>query len=111
METVANIHEFIAKRLKCDYGIIVDRQADYSLLPVPVFQFLNAWAPLTAIAIVAHRPMSKTIAQIDKGLSRKPLAIFDNIDDAQLWLNAEMGSRPAAVNGAMSVVSDAIELR
>jgi hypothetical protein len=89
-DMVRDIHTLIARHLGCDYGLIVDRAEDYSLLPVQVFQFLNHWAPVKVIAIVAHRTMSKTVAEIDKSLSRKPLQVFVSIDEAQTWIDQQL---------------------
>ena len=87
---VKEAHELIHEHLGCDYGMIADRSGDYTLTPVPIFQFFNSWDPLRAIAIVTHRAMSKTIAEIDKSLSRKPLDVFDGMQDARAWMEAQL---------------------
>lgn len=81
-------HVTIYQHLGRDYGMIADRSSDYSMLPVPVFTFLNEWVPLKAMAIVAHRAMSKTITDIDKSLAKKPLEVFSTIPEAQTWLES-----------------------
>ena len=89
-DMVRQVHQVIHDHLGGDYGMIVDRREDYSLAPVQVFDFLNNWVPLKAIAIVTHRTMSKTIAQIDQSLSNKPLALFDSIEEAQAWIDTQL---------------------
>ena len=84
----------MVQHLPGDYGLIVDRREDYSLRPVQVFQFLNQWAPLQAIAIVVHRHHSKTVAEIDKALSRKPLKIVGSLAQAQDWINEQLAPVP-----------------
>ncbi len=84
-------HQLISESYSGDYGMIVDRAGDYSLSPVEVFQVLNDLPRLKAIAIVVHRDSTKAIAQIDKSLSKKPLQVFDNINNAQTWLNSHLG--------------------
>ena len=83
-------HKMIYRHLQCDYGLIDDRLADYSADPVPVFAFLNNWAPLKAIAVVTYREQSKALANIDQSLSSKPLSIHDTLDAAQAWMVREM---------------------
>ena len=83
-------HQIITEQLGGCYGMIVDRREEYSVMPVPVFEFLNSWEPLKAIVIVTHRSMSKKIAEIDQSLSNKPLVLMDNVDQAQVWIDDKM---------------------
>ena len=87
-----DIHRLIYRHLGCNYGMIEDRARDYSIFPVPIFQFFNNWQPLQAIAIVTHRTASKTMAEIDRSLSRKPLAVFDDMASALVWLNRQLSN-------------------
>lgn len=83
-------HKIIAEAMAGDYAMIIDREADYSLLPVAVFNVLNRLPRLKVIAIVARRPTSVTIAAIDKALCKKPLQVFDNLAEAESWVKSQM---------------------
>lgn len=81
-------NELIAGLMPGDYGIIIDRKADYSIAPVEVYEVLNAMTRLKAIAIVAHRPITAATAPAEKPLYRGLFRTFLSVDDAHAWLKS-----------------------
>lgn len=79
-------NELIQDSMPGDYGMIIDREADYSIMPVEVFGVLNKIEKLKAIAIVAHRNSSLTTAKIDKLLFKKQLDVFFSLTEAHRWI-------------------------
>jgi len=68
------------------YGQIIDRAEDYSIMPIEVFQVLNANPKLKALAIVVHRNSSRVNAEIDRHFFQRPLEVFTSVEEARNWL-------------------------
>ena len=47
--------ELIEKELSHDYAMILDRKADYSIMPIEVYELFNSRERLKAIAIIEHK--------------------------------------------------------
>jgi hypothetical protein len=73
-----------------DYGMIVDRKADYSLDPVPVYAILDALSNLKAIAIVCYRSTTLGMIAMERKLSRGELEGFSGLDCARAWLTRRL---------------------
>jgi len=80
-------NQLIQDSMPGNYGMIIDREADYSIMPVEVFDVLNNIETLKAIAIVVHRDNSAVATNIDKLLSHVPLEVFFSVDEAKNWLD------------------------
>jgi len=80
----------IARAMGGDYGMLIDRTQDYSIMPVEVFNILNNIPTLKAIAVVIHRPRSEINTLLDQRLSQVPLDIFSTIEEAQQWLETTL---------------------
>ncbi|MGH1470583.1 MAG: hypothetical protein ACRBCS_05280 [Cellvibrionaceae bacterium] len=81
------VNKLIEDTMPNDYGMIIDREADYSIMPVEVFGILNKIKTLKAIAIVVHRDSSAKATAIDKLLFKGHLKVFFSIPEAYLWMN------------------------
>jgi len=74
-----------------NYGIIIVREEDYSISPIPVFNILNNMTGLKALAIVTHRDHSATTTELDRALFEGELEVFNSVESAQEWINQVPG--------------------
>ena len=72
-----------------EFGIISDRVYEFDIEPVSFYQQVNTVPSLKAIAIVSYRPTTSSVANIEQGLCQKPLAIFDSLESALCWMDAQ----------------------
>jgi len=61
-------NELIASEMPGNYGMIIDREADYSIVPVDVYNVLNSSKKLKAIAVVVHRKNSAFPISVEQAL-------------------------------------------
>lgn len=87
-DTAGHILTLIDQIMPGEFGMILDRQADYSVAPVEVFELLNNTPRLKVVAIVAHRPATAGMAQIEQHLFNGRLEIFIALDLAEAWVNS-----------------------
>lgn len=80
------IDQFIIDGTSGNYGIIIDRVEDHSVVPIDMFEVLNKIPTLYAIAIVVHKSSSMTAAEIDRMLFNRELEIFTSIEEAKAWV-------------------------
>lgn len=90
-ETALEATGFIAKSMPGDYAIIIDREEDYSITPVPVFNVINKMEHLKALAIVTHMDHSATMTDLDRMLYKGELEVFDSVESAQEWIDTLLG--------------------
>ena len=83
----------IANAMPGDYGMIIDRQADYSLMPVEVFEVLNSISTLKAIAIVAHRQSTAEFIKFEKRMFKNSLELFVDIESAEAWIEQTLSQQ------------------
>ncbi len=86
-EKSAHSNQLIQDLMPGNYGMIIDREEDYSITPVEVFEILNNIEKLKAIAIVVHRNSSAKATNIDKLFSKIPLEVFFSVAEAKNWLD------------------------
>jgi hypothetical protein len=79
-------NQLIANEMPGDYGMIIDRKADYSIVPVDVYNVLNSFERLKAIALVVHNKKSYFPVTAEKKLYQGKLEIFQTIIQAHKWL-------------------------
>lgn len=79
--------KLIESEMPAEYGIIVDRKADYSIIPIEVYRTLNEIKNLKAIAIVLNGKRSMLPVNTEKNLFRGELAVFQTIAEAHEWLS------------------------
>ena len=77
----------IENEMPADYGLIIDRKADYSIVPIDVYRTLNESNSLKAIAIVLNGKRSVLPDNLEKNLFKGELAVFQTIDEAHEWLS------------------------
>ncbi|MDH5444902.1 MAG: hypothetical protein OEY52_05050 [Gammaproteobacteria bacterium] len=79
-------NELIQKEMPGEYGMIIDRKSDYSIVPVAVYDILNSIDNLKAIAIVVHGTRSFLPFETEKNLFKGELEIFQTIREAHEWI-------------------------
>ena len=79
-------NNLIKERMGGNYGMIIYRKADYSIVPVDVYKVLNDIETLKAIAIVVPKARNFLPIQTEKTLFRGELEPFKTIKDACEWL-------------------------
>jgi hypothetical protein len=79
-------NQLIANEMPGDYGMIIDRKADYSIVPVDVYNVLNSFERLKAIALVVHNKKSYFPVTAEKKLYLGKLEIFQTVIQAHKWL-------------------------
>ncbi len=80
-------NQLITDEMPGDYGMIIDRKEDYSIVPVEVYKILNSLPHLKAIAIVRHRPATTVSIDMEQRLFKGPLEVFDSVENARKWIN------------------------
>jgi len=83
--TYAN--QLIADAMPGNYGMIIDRKADYSIVPVDVYNVLNSLNRLKAIAIVVYSKKSFFPLSAEQKLYHGKLEVFQTICEAHHWLS------------------------
>lgn len=80
-------NEMIAREMPSDYGMIINRKADYSIVPLDVYNVLNGIPTLKAIAIVVHGKRNFLPINTEKKLFERDLEVFGSIEGARQWLS------------------------
>jgi len=89
--SILSDHTAMIRAMPGNYGIIIDREEDYSISPIPVFNILNNMTGLKALAIVTHRDHSATTTELDRALFEGELEVFNSVESAQEWINQVPG--------------------
>jgi len=84
-------NQLIANEMSGNYGMIIDRKADYSIVPVDVYNVLNSFKRLKAIAIVVHNKKSYFPVSAEQQLYKGKLEVFQTISQAHKWLEEILG--------------------
>jgi hypothetical protein len=79
-------NQLIEDAMLGNYGMIIDRKADYSIVPVDVYKVLNSLKRLKAIAIVVHNKKSFFPLSAEQKLYQGRLEVFQTINEAHQWL-------------------------
>lgn len=80
-------NQLIANEMPANYGMIIDRKADYSIVPVDVYNVLNSFKRLKAIALVMHNKKSYFPVSAEQKLYQGKLEVFQTINQAHKWIN------------------------
>jgi len=80
-------NEAIARAMPGNYGMIINRKADYSIVPLDVYKVLNSIPTLKALAIVIRNGRNFLPIITEKKLFARELEVFDSIDSARQWLS------------------------
>jgi len=89
-QTASSVLTGVEQLVPGEFGLIIDRKADYSVAPVETFDVLNNTPRLKAVAMVTYRPTTTSLAQLDQRLYKGQLKIFNALDAAEAWINAFM---------------------
>lgn len=79
-------NQLIEDAMLGNYGMIIDRKADYSIVPVDVYSVLNSLQRLKAIAIVVYNKKSYFPLSAEKKLYQGKLEVFQTVNDAHQWI-------------------------
>ena len=74
-----------------NYGMIIDRKADYSIVPLDVYRNLNNIKKLKAIAIVVNNKTNFLPISSEKRMYNGELEVFQYIDEAREWISRIVG--------------------
>jgi hypothetical protein len=85
-------NQLIANEMPGNYGMIIDRKADYSIVPVDVYNVLNSFERLKAIAIVVHNKKSYFPVSAEQQLYQGKLEVFQTICQAHQWLKETLNN-------------------
>ena len=91
-EDCPNTHEIIEKEMSADYGMIINRKEDYSIAPLQVYNVLNGFKRLKAIAIVNHKARTAICVETEQKLFRGQLEDFTTVDAARSWLDDQLAA-------------------
>lgn len=69
-----------------NYGMIIDRKSDYSIVPIAVYNNLNKLEKLKAIAIVVHNKPNFLPVEAERSLFKGELEVFEYIREAHQWI-------------------------
>ena len=93
-------NQLISDEMPGDYGMIIDRKADYSIVPVDVYNVLNSFERLKAIAIVVHNKKSYFPVSAEQQLYKGKLEVFQTINQAHQWLEETLNNSNKQVSVA-----------
>jgi len=79
-------HALVANEMPGDYGVIINRKADYSIMPLDVYEVHNAHEHLKAIALVTYENRHSLPVATEQRLFNGELDEFDSIDKAREWI-------------------------
>ena len=80
-------NDLIDNEMPNDYRMIINRKADYSIVPIDVYKILNGLKKLKSIAIVLNNKSNFLPMSTEKKLFKGELGFFQTIKDAQKWEN------------------------
>jgi len=66
----------ISNAMPGEFGLIIERAEDYSIIPVEVFEVINETPKLKVIAIVVHKESSAKTAELNKMFFHRELEVF-----------------------------------
>ena len=79
-------NKLIENEMPDNYGMIIDRKADYSIVPIDVYRNLNKIEKLKAIAIVVHNKTNFLPIESEKRFFNGKLEVFEYIKEAHEWI-------------------------
>ena len=80
-------NDLIENEMSNDYRMIINRKADYSIIPIDVYKILNGQKKLNSIAIVLNNKPNFLPMSTEKKLFKGKLEFFQTIKDAHEWSN------------------------
>ena len=89
-ENSAKGNKAIAEAMGCNYGMLIKRNEDYSIDPVPVYEVLNNIESLKAIALLLRPNASTQLVAMEQKLFKGKLEAFWDHDTAVAWLSEQL---------------------
>lgn len=80
----------IEEEMPGDYGLILNRKADYSVVPLDVYKFFASRERLKAIAIVQYKSMEMLPGNMEQRLYGREIEKFTSIEQAHGWVKARL---------------------
>jgi hypothetical protein len=80
-------NRLIENEMPGNYGMIIDRKSDYSIVPLDVYRSLNNIKKLKAIAIVVYNKTNFLPIASEKRLYNGELEVFQYIKEAYEWIS------------------------
>lgn len=78
----------ISDAMPGDFGLIIERAEDYSIIPTQVFEVLNETPKIKVIAIVVHNEISEKTAELNKMFFDRELQVFFSVGQAHEWVKS-----------------------
>jgi hypothetical protein len=79
--------DIIEKELPGNYGLILDRKADYSIMPVEVYKYFASRKRLKALAIVKYADSEFLPDNMEQKIFKGNIEKFSSINAAHAWIN------------------------
>lgn len=79
----------LEQRFDGDYGLILDEVNSYSIRLGAMVE-VQQNPRLKCIAIVAYRPATRIAASVSKAAVRKPVDVFDTVEQACEWMEQQL---------------------
>lgn len=77
--------ELIENEVPGSYVLILDRKADYSIMPVEVYKYFASLQRLKAIAIVTYKKRDFLPDDMEKKIFKSKIEKFSNVSEAHQW--------------------------
>ena len=87
LEKSKHANDLIENEMSNDYKMIINRKADYSIVPIDVYKILNGLKKLKSIGIVVNNKPNFLPMSTEKKLFKGKLEFFQTIKDAHEWEN------------------------
>ena len=87
LEKSKYLNDLIENEMPNDYKMIINRKADYSIVPIDVYKILNGLKKLKSIGIVLNNKANFLPLSTEKKLFKGKLEFFQTIKDAHEWKN------------------------
>lgn len=93
-------YQSIENAMKHSYGMIIDRNSQYSILPIEAYNSFNDFKNLKAIALVIDKGRRFFPVEFEKDLYQGEIEIFETIDQARSWIESIFNHYDDAVSSA-----------
>ena len=83
---LARAYQSIENAMKNSYGMIIDRNSYYSIVPIEAYNSFNDFKRLKAIALVIDKERRYFPVEFEKDLYQGEIEIFETIQQARNWI-------------------------
>ena len=85
-EKVKQAIELIESELSGEYGMILDRKSEYSIMPIEVYEFFASIERLKVLSIVSYRIHDALPEGTEEAIYGKNIKKFNSIESAHEWM-------------------------